>query len=251
MNTKDLPVVELKLPGEKVTMCVEQARKLPFGRFPEAEFAGTISTGEMVAVVMPMSAAVKQLENLKLGGMSTDGQFELAVGKYLTIKRSENAQQPTRPFWDIYLARAGEFEETPAPATKPAAAKDPNDEFGEEMKRESIEKRAAAATRTADANATTPRPAEPAKPARVQPPANEDPSAEELAERVINKKRARMVHLRDIFRGLWKSEAIFQLQTAAEIAKEHPELPRLEVNGSSVNAEVASLFIEFNKGSLV
>lgn len=246
MNTKDLPVVELTAVGEKRTMCVEQARKLPFGRFPEVEFAGQIGTGERVALVMPMPAAVKQLTNLGLETMNPDGQFMSAVGKYLTIKRSENKTNPARPYWDIYLAREGEFggdANTATPAPKPqrvaTPAKDPVDEFADEMRAEGAANRARQEERAA-ARVTE---------SQARPRAAEPVTAEELTD-VDKKKRARMVQLRTIWRGLWKQEAIAQLSIALEIAKEHPELPRVNVTAESINAGTATQFIEFNRNQL-
>lgn len=84
--------IKLKNVGEKHTMEVASCAKLTFGRYPEYEFTG----GDGSVVRVPEAATLKQLGRLDLTPASV-------VGHRITIKRDKNTQDPSKPFWGLYL----------------------------------------------------------------------------------------------------------------------------------------------------
>jgi len=92
-------VLQLKQPGDGVTMRVTKCAPMKIGNFPEIEFVGVVENGETVAVRVPSKSADRQLERL-------DRTYQLIVGETITIARSPNAAAPAKPFWDIDLAEA-------------------------------------------------------------------------------------------------------------------------------------------------
>ena len=87
--------LKLKNPGESVTIVVKSCTKVPVGKYPEWEFVGH----DGITVRMPEAAFQRQLKRLDLDA-------ELIVGMTVTIGRSENKSDPSKPYWDLDVSGA-------------------------------------------------------------------------------------------------------------------------------------------------
>jgi hypothetical protein len=122
-RTSDIPVLELKKPGDGATLRVIACEKMKVGAFPEVEFIGVDESGKTCAVRISEKAADRQLER-------GDLTRESVVGETMTFARSPNAQTPSRPFWDVVRAdapidaprRVAHVAQSPRPAASAASA---------------------------------------------------------------------------------------------------------------------------------
>lgn len=254
--------LELKEPGASVAMLVQKVSraKSKFGQ--DYVFTGNVEPDRQASVSVPEKATERQLTNV----LKVDSADELK-GRFIVISRSDEPGDNGKLYWNIAFATEDTFvapravppashrvqasesgggEDSPAPVRPPARkvgdgtrAEDGFYDYGEELKRDPHgDGRPAAA-------------APPVKSESQQRPTAAEPVTERELTAAERKGRARMVHLRKVWRGLWKDEALAQLQVAGELAAEHPNLPRITITAESVNAGTAAQFIQFNKENLV
>lgn len=89
-------VVSLKNAGESITIGVESCKLMEIGKYPEVEFVGQDGS-RSVAVRVNKQSADRQLARLGL-------DYASAAGKILTLSRSANPADASKPWWNINLA---------------------------------------------------------------------------------------------------------------------------------------------------
>lgn len=222
--------LELKEPGASVAMLVQRVsrQKSKFGE--DYVFLGNVEPNRQAQVSVPEKATERQLANV----LKVDGADDL-VHRFIVISRSDQPGPNGKLYWNITWADEDTFASiapTPAASANGSRRVQAPADYGDELKNDPSGDGRPRATPQATPKASV-------------------PVTEDERDAAQEKRRAEMVRLRKIFHSLWASEALVQLEVAAELADEHPELPRLVIDGSSVNAATASQFIEFNKRNLL
>lgn len=241
--------LDLKEPSAACTLQVQkiERRKSKFGQ--DYALIGTVEHGEQASVSVPEKAMERQMANtLKVDDV------ESLKGRWVTVSRSDEPGANGKLFWNVVWAGEQAYEGPPAKAPEESKRVQPPPNNAD--------------TRTAGQKAFDEAvPPEPKAPAPAAPKADpqlplehdNDADAQKIVDNIEAKKRAGMNDVRKKFRALWESEAEFQILTAmsvrAKVAEKLQlpleEVPMLVVDGSSVNAATASLWITFDRRNYV
>lgn len=244
--------IELKEFGSSCTMKMQkiERRKSKFGE--DYALIGNVEHGEQASVSVPEKAMERQMDKtLKISDVDD------LKGRFVTISRSDEAGANGKAYWNVVWADEETYQ---APAKAP-----------EESKRVQPPPDTRTAGQKAFDEAVPPEPKAPAPVKESAAPLqgelrgqDEDPAvhaaeADRIADAVEAKKRAGMVAIRTKYRALWESEAEFQIlavmRVREKIAKERQlaldDVPQIVIDGSSVNAESATLWINFDRRNYV
>lgn len=225
--------LELKDPGASVALLVQKVerRKSKFGE--DYALIGNVEPNRQASVSVPEKAMERQMAKI----LKIDDADDLK-GRFVVVSRSDEPGANGKLYWNVNWAD----ESTYSPSSESKRVPPPQEDFAASLRNDPNGR--------AD-GATQPRAKEnPRSESQARPAASEPVTKEELTD-LEKKQRAGMLAVRTKFRALWKAEAIFQLQTAVEIANEFPDLPPLLVDGSSVNAATASFWITFDRRNYV
>lgn len=248
--------LDLKEPSASCTLKVERIdrRKSNFGE--DYALIGIIEHGEQASVSVPEKAMERQMANtLKISDADD------LKGRFVTVSRSDKPGTNGKLFWNVVWASEQAYEgPTPkaAPKEESKRIQPPAEDYAKELKNDPQGVQAGAAQPVAKEPAPSKAPAQlPLGGAAGD--AHYIDEAQRIADNVEAKKRAGMVEIRNKYRALWESEAEFQIlavmRVREKIAKERQlaldDVPQIVVDGSSVNAESATLWINFDRRNYV
>jgi hypothetical protein len=127
-------VIPLKVAGDSLTMAVTHCAPSTRGKYPGVEFIGTDGPRE-VMVEMPKVSADRQLGRLSLS-------MQTVVGKIITISRGANADDATKPYWNVAVVGNGAPPKTNGAASVQQPEPPPPDDEPEEATSRSAKLRA-------------------------------------------------------------------------------------------------------------
>lgn len=221
-----------------------ERRKSKFGE--DYALIGNIEHGKQASVSVPEKAMERQMANI----LKIDDVDDLK-GRFVTVSRSDEPGPNGKLFWNVEFADT----ETYVPPTAESKRVQPPADT-----RTSGQKAFDAAVPLDDEQkpAQSAAPQLPLSESQARPRASEPVTEKELTD-LEKKQRAGMVAVRTKYRALWESEAEFQVLAALRVRKKiaHDlelalaDVPTLVVDGSSVNAQTASLWITFDRRNYV
>lgn len=231
--------IELKEPGASVSLLVQKVERKDSKFGQDYQLIGNVEPNVQAAVSVPEKAFERQME--KMLHVTTADELK---NRFVVVSRSEKPGPNGKLFWNVNWADESTYAHTPetpqlgaqeSKRVQPPEKKTDTRTSGQKLFDEAVPEE------------PTPDP-EPA----AAPPAPQLPLGQgTIRDGVEAKKRAGMVEIRRKMRALWEDEARYQSELSVKLATEHPEWPMLSVDGSSVNAAVATQWINFDRRNYV